>query len=180
MAYNLRGYALDILDVDDPIFHQENSYLFNLSEDELLVELIKNQSWYLYSIEALIRDNELDDFFTTKDLDILYNKMENFEYKRNEYSCLWDMEIMEYRNIYPFIINYKGYSKIIIIRENVNPKYPNESDYERFFDNNMNLKKISFFDRDYWDIEVIKIERKKLLAIISEAHNYIKNMNNDS
>lgn len=180
LAYNLKGYALDILDVDDPIFHQENSYLFNLSEDELLVELIKNQSWYLYSIEALIRDNELDDFFTTKDLNILYNKMENFEYKRSEYSYLWDMEIMEYRNIYPFVINYKDYSKVVIIRENVNPKYPNESDYERFFDNNMNLKKISFFDRDYWDIEVIKIERKKLLAIISEAHNYIKNMNNDS
>ncbi|MCW9732231.1 hypothetical protein L5B97_01810 [Avibacterium sp. 20-15] len=175
LAYNLRGYALDILDADNPIFHQENPYLFNLSEDELLVELIKNQSWYLYSIEALIRDNELDEFFTTKSLDILYNKMESFEYKRNENSCFWDMGIMEYRNIYPFIVNYNGYSKVIIISENINPKYPNESDYERFFDDNMNLKEISFFDRNYWGIEVKTIKTSELLKIVLDAHNYIKN-----
>ena len=80
--------------------------------------------------------------------------------------------------VYPFIINNKDETKLVIIHIHRNPKnlddYPDDlKEYERFFNADKSPKQPKYFDEHYWSVKVIKMKTAEMLAVLDEAYAYL-------
>lgn len=158
------------LDYKDLIFNQESDELFNLSDKELMIELIKRTFPTMYEIECLIGDKSIDYLRLINDY-YLYDML-NLDNVNFEQDFYWDIDNIEYKNVYPFIINSKGLSKIIIIY--INESESIASELSRFFTDSLELKKtLDFFDESYWKFDISVLPTEELISIVSKAHSYL-------
>lgn len=157
------------LHLNDEIFCQEDEYFFLLNDNELMVELIKSRFPRIYEIEVLIRDKLIDFELLEKDESLIYDLIPNddYDYKLNFY---WDLGCVEYKNIYPFIINFKGRSKVVVI-SSIKSDLIEE---DRFFNIDGSLKKkLTFFGGEYWNISIAELPTDELRSIVKSAFDYI-------
>lgn len=168
LAYNSREY-ISIGLQDDEILKNESEFLFKLKDDELLIELVKMKFNDLYQIECLIRDGKID-YQQCLDMDYIFDLIDyNYETDNRFY---WDIDNIEYRNVFPFIINFSGFSKVAIVT--INESNNLDEITSRFFADNMRVKEgMSFFDKSFWSIDTIIIKTHQLNEIMKSAYDYI-------
>ena len=131
IATNIASVYLGNLKIKEKLFHQESEMLFNLSDKELLNSLIKNRYY------------DANDF-----------PQENY---------FWDLDVTEYqdRGFYPYIVNYKDETRIIMI-------------------SNPSNQISEFFDSNDWQIDSTILPRGDFLEILKDARKYIESISNNA
>lgn len=180
LAYNMKSmFAAPLTDRD--IFEIQSPVLFHLSDRELMTALAK-QYCSEWKVEERIRLGLQPTLYTPAKIEeyeeSLYDDSYfNFE---NYVDHLWDIEPHEYgdKGWYPFIINYKDETKLVIIHIHRKPKnlddYPEDlKAYERFFNADKSPKQTKYFDEHYWSVKVIKMKTAEMLSVIDEAYEYL-------
>lgn len=180
LAYNMKSMFVTPL-TDRDIFESQSPALFHLSDKELMIALAK-QYFSEWKVEERIRLGLQPTLYTP-------NKIEEYEESlyddsyfdfENFVDHLWDIEPHEYgdKGWYPFIINHKDETKLVIIHIHRNPKnlddYPDDlKEYERFFNADKSPKQPEYFDEHYWSVKVIKMKTAEMLSVIDEAYEYL-------
>lgn len=154
---------------NEEILINENEFLFKLDENDLLAELVRMKFNDLYQVECLIRD-DLIDYSKLLDEDYIYDLID-YDYETND-ECYWEIDNIEYGNVFPFIINFSGYSKVVIIM--INEGSMTDGLMSRFFNSmgGVNENK-AFFDKAYWSINTAILRTDDLRIIMKSAYDYI-------
>lgn len=180
LAYNMKSmFAAPLTDRD--VFENQSPELFHLSDKELMTALAK-QYFSEWKVEECRRLGLQPTLYTP-------NKIEEYEeslYDDDFFDCenfvdyLWDIEPHEYgdKGWYPFIINHRDETKLVIIHIHRDPKnlddYPEDLKvYERFFNADKSPKQPKHFDENYWSVKVIKMKTAEMLAVLDEAYAYL-------
>lgn len=180
LAYNMKSMFMAPLTNRD-IFEIQSPELFHLSDKELMIALAK-QYCSEWKVEERIRLGLQPTLYTPDKIEEYEESLydEGYFDFENFVDYLWDIEPHEYgdKGWYPFIINHKDETKLLIIHINRNPKnlddYPDDlKEYERFFNADKSPKQPKYFDGHYWSVKAIKMKTSEMLSIIDEAYEYL-------
>ena len=180
LAYNMKSVFAASL-TDRSIFDIQSPALFHLSDKALMIALTKKycSEW---KVEERIRLGTQPTLYTETEIEKYEESLydDSYFYFENFVDYLWDIEPHEYgdKGWYPFIINHKDETKLVIIHIHRNPKnldnYPEDlKAYERFFNADKSPKQPKYFDEHYWSVKVIKIKTAEMLAVLDEAYEYL-------
>ena len=180
LAYNMKSmFAAPLTDRD--IFEIQSPALFHLSDKELMIALAK-QYFSEWKVEERIRLGLQPMLYTPAKIEEYEESLYDDSYFdfENFVDYLWDIEPHEYgdKGWYPFIINHKDETKLVILHINHNPKnlddYPEDlKEYERFFNADKSPKQPKYFDEHYWSVKVIKMKTAEMLSVVDEAYDYL-------
>ena len=137
---------------------------------------------FIYSIEQLIKNNEIDGKLFIEDEEILFDKLDRVEQTESINPYLWEIDYMEYINMgyYPFIINSSnGFSKVVII---FNKRRSYDIDYiedRLLFSESLPKDNIGFFDDNFWGIKISCVKTDDLRLIISKIYSLLNQFVND-
>ena len=179
LAHNMKSMFVAPL-TDRDVFKTQSPALFHLSDKELMIALAK-QYFSEWKVEERIRLGLQPTLYTPDKIEEYEESLYDDSYFdfENFVDYLWDIEPHEYgdKGWYPFIINYKDETKLVIVHINHNPKnlddYPDDlKDYERFFNADKSPKQPKYFDEHYWSVKVIRIKTAEMLVVLDEAYAY--------
>lgn len=180
LAYNMKSMFVAPL-TDRDVFKTQSPALFHLSDKELMIALAK-QYCSEWKVEERIRLGLQPTLYTTDKIEEYEESLYDDSYFdfENFVDYLWDIEPHEYgdKGWFPFIINNKDETKLVIIHIHRNPKnlddYPDDlKEYERFFNADKSPKQPKYFDEHYWSVKVIKMRTAEMLALLDEAYAYL-------
>lgn len=180
LAYNIKGMFLAPL-TDSAIFEHQSPELFHLNNKELMIALAK-QYFSEWKVEEHIRLGLQPALYTADKIEEYEERLYDDSHfdSENFVDHLWDIEPHEYgdKGWYPFIINNKDETKLVIIHLNRDAKnladYPEDlKAYERFFNADKSPKQPIYFDEHYWSVKVIKIKTADILSVLDEAYAYL-------
>lgn len=182
LPYNKASYLIEFFDPKLDIFSVVNDELFSLPDRALMRELMKKGFAFIYSIEQLIKNNEIDGKLFIEDEEILFDKLDRVGQTESINPYLWEIDYMEYINMgyYPFIVNSsKGFSKVVIIfnkRRNYDIDYIED---RLLFSEYLPKDNIGFFDNDFWGVKISCIKTDDLHLIISKIYSLLNQFVND-
>ncbi|WP_186475127.1 hypothetical protein [Psychrobacter sp. KCTC 72983] len=166
---------------DRDVFKTQSPALFHLSDKELMIALAK-QYYSDWKVEERIRLGFQPTLYTTDKIEEYEESLYDDSYFdfENFVDYFWDIEPHEYgdKGWFPFIINNKDETKLVIIYLNRDAKnltdYPEGlKAYERFFNADKSPKQPTYFDEHYWSVKVIKIKTADILSVLDEAYRYL-------
>ena len=170
---NKASYLIEFFDPKLDIFSVINDELFSLPDRALMRELMKKGFAFIYSIEQLIKNNEIDGKLFIEDEEILFDKLDRTEQTESINPYLWEIDYMEYINI------SKGFSKVVIIfnkRRNYDIDYIED---RLLFSESLPKDNIGFFDNDFWGIKISCIKTDDLHLIIRKIYSLLNQFVND-
>ena len=180
LAYNMKSmFAAPLTDRD--VFETQSPALFHLSDKELMIALAK-QYFSEWKVEERIRLGLQPTLYTPAKIEEYEESLYDDSYFdfENFVDHLWDIEPHEYgdKGWYPFIINHKDETKLVIIHIHRNPKnlddYPDDlKEYERFFNANKSPKQPKYFDEHYWSVKVVKMKTAEMLSVLDDSYEYL-------
>ncbi|AFU19464.1 hypothetical protein [Actinobacillus suis] len=177
LAYNMNSCLLGGVDWNNDIFNREDEFLYNLPDRELMIELIKQSFLSLFGIEKAIEKGIIDYELIKNDESILFDYIDDIvsnERLLETRNNLWDIDDFEYfgKGVYPFIVNFNGFTKIVLVNKTMNIDELGE--LSRFFNKDMTLKKnLQFFDEGYWHVDVSILKTSEFKKIILGVNKFL-------
>ena len=168
--------------INRDIFKIQSETLFALTDKELMAALIKKSFSFIFRTEELIKLNLHPKLYTESEIKRYEDAAEEgiYEIQENREN-LWEIESNEYTNRgwYTFIVNYEDQTKLIVIQQhdpnNLSEYKDDLRQYERFFHADKSIKKLKYFDEQYWSVRVKIIPTQHLLSLLDRALLYLKN-----